>query len=114
MLSSIPDDALQTLRDVWGYEGFRPGQDEAVASVLAGRDALAVLPTGGGKSLIYQVPVVARRGLALVVSPLIALMQDQVDALARRGVRAAALHGGLSARDADQLWTDVYAPTGEA
>ena len=102
-----PQLALDTLASVWGYPSFRPGQGQAVAEVMAGRDVLAVLPTGGGKSLIYQVPAVARGGLALVVSPLIALMRDQVDALARRGVRAGLLYGGLSARAADQLWTDA-------
>ena len=102
-----PQLALDTLASVWGYPSFRPGQDEAVAEVMAGRDVLAVLPTGGGKSLIYQVPAVARGGLALVVSPLIALMRDQVDALARRGVRAGLLYGGLGARATDQLWTDA-------
>ena len=107
MAADIPDDALRALREVWGYPAFRPGQDAAVAAALAGRDVLAVLPTGGGKSLVYQVPPVARRGLALVVSPLVALMQDQVEALARRGVRAAALHSGLSRRQADQAWTDA-------
>ncbi len=105
--STVPDDALRALREVWGYPAFRPGQDAAVAAVLAGRDVLAVLPTGGGKSLVYQVPPVAGRGLALVVSPLVALMQDQVEALARRGVRAAALHGGLRRHQADQVWTDA-------
>ena len=114
MPESVPDrptpdagDALRTLREVWGYDAFRPGQDQAVDAVMAGRDALAVLPTGGGKSLIYQVPAVARRGLVLVVSPLIALMHDQVEALARRGVRAVVLHGGLGARATDQAWTDA-------
>ena len=100
-------DARQTLREVWGYDAFRPGQDRAVEAAMEGRDVLAVLPTGGGKSLIYQVPAVARRGLVLVVSPLIALMHDQVEALARRGVRAAVLHGGLGARATDQAWTDA-------
>ncbi|PAP80715.1 hypothetical protein B1759_04895 [Rubrivirga sp. SAORIC476] len=104
---AIPDEVLRTLNEVWGYPAFRPGQDAAVAAVLADRDVLAVLPTGGGKSLVYQVPPVSRRGLALVVSPLVALMQDQVDALARRGVRTAALHGGLSRRQSDQVWTDA-------
>ena len=107
MPEAPPDDALRTLREVWGYGAFRPGQDQAVAAAMAGRDVLAVLPTGGGKSLIYQVPAVARRGLVLVVSPLIALMHDQADALARRGVRAAVLHGGLGARATDQAWTDA-------
>ena len=107
MTAEIPDDALRALREVWGYPAFRPGQDAAVAAALAGRDALAVLPTGGGKSLVYQVPPVARKRLVLVVSPLIALMQDQVEALARRGVRAAALHSGLGLRQSDQVWTDA-------
>ena len=107
MPSPPPDAATRALAEVWGYPAFRPGQDKAVTQAMAGRDVLAVLPTGGGKSLIYQVPAVARRGLVLVVSPLIALMQDQVDALARRGVRAAVLHGGLSRRAADQIWTDA-------
>ena len=101
------DAALQSLRELWGYPAFRPGQDRAVAAAMGGRDVLAVLPTGGGKSLIYQVPAVARGGLVLVVSPLIALMTDQVEALARRGVRAAVLHGGLGARATDQMWTDA-------
>jgi ATP-dependent DNA helicase RecQ len=105
--ASPPPDALRALRDVWGYGAFRPGQDEAVEAVLAGRDALAVLPTGGGKSLVYQVPAVVWGGLVLVVSPLVALMRDQVEALARRGVPAVALHGGVGRRAADQAWTDA-------
>ena len=107
---AVPDAALAALRDVWRFEAFRAGQAEAIAAVLAGRDALAVLPTGGGKSLTYQVPAVVaapRRAVVLVVSPLLALMRDQVDALARRGVPAAMAHAGLSPRDADQLWTDA-------
>ena len=102
-----PPDALRVLRDVWGYKAFRPGQGEAVASVLAGRDTLAVLPTGGGKSLVYQVPAVAWGGLVLVVSPLVALMRDQVEALGRRGVSAVAVHGGVGPREADQVWTNA-------
>lgn len=106
---SLPRDsgALAALRRVWGYDAFRPGQDAAVAAVMDGRDVLAILPTGGGKSLVYQVPAVASRGLALVVSPLVALMHDQVEALRRRGVPAAMAHAGLSPREADQLWTDA-------
>ena len=105
-----PAPALAALRNVWGYAAFRPGQAETVAAVLAGRDALAVLPTGGGKSLTYQVPAVVagpRRAVVLVVSPLVALMRDQTDALARRGVPAAMAHAGMSRRDLDQLWTDA-------
>ena len=107
MPATPPVDALAALESVWGYPSFRPGQREAVSLAMQGRDVLAVLPTGGGKSLIYQVPAVARDGLVLVVSPLIALMQDQVDALARRGVRAGMLHGGLNRHAADQFWTNA-------
>ncbi|MEM6328397.1 MAG: ATP-dependent DNA helicase RecQ [Bacteroidota bacterium] len=104
----MPADApLRALRQTWGYDGFRPGQREAIDAVCAGRDALAVLPTGGGKSLVYQVPALTQPGVALVVSPLIALMRDQVDALARLGVRAGLSHSGLTSRQQDQLWTDA-------
>ena len=83
------DQARSTLRTSFGYPDFRPPQIRAVQSVLAGRDTLVVLPTGGGKSLCYQVPALMRQGLTVVVSPLISLMKDQVDALARRGLPAA-------------------------
>ncbi len=84
--------ARALLREVFGYGEFRPGQAEVIASVLAGRDTLAVLPTGGGKSVCYQLPALLLDGLAIVVSPLLALMKDQVDALARNGVAAAAIN----------------------
>ncbi len=80
------------LREVFGYGEFLPGQAEVVASVLSGRDTLAVLPTGGGKSVCYQLPALLLDGLTLVVSPLLALMKDQVDALTRNGVAAAAIN----------------------
>ncbi|MCH1604058.1 MAG: DEAD/DEAH box helicase, partial [Synechococcus sp. MOX_bin13] len=73
----------------FGWDGFRPGQRPVVDAVLAGRDALAVLPTGGGKSLCYQLPALVREGLVVVISPLVALMEDQVMALQRRGIAAA-------------------------
>src|SRR5580765_1049907 len=76
----------------FGHSAFRPGQEELVRSVLAGRDVLAVMPTGSGKSLGYQLPALLLPGLTLVVSPLIALMKDQVDELNRKGIPAAALH----------------------
>src|SRR5690348_6173101 len=90
---SAPLDAVlgDALRDVFGLAGFRPGQRAVVESVLAGRHTVAVMPTGAGKSLCYQLPAVVAGGTALVVSPLIALMKDQVDALEARGIRAAAL-----------------------
>ena len=85
---SIADPAIdleQTLRERFGLERFRPGQREVIENVLAGRDVLCVMPTGGGKSLCYQLPALLLPGLTLVVSPLIALMKDQVDALTRAG-----------------------------
>lgn len=81
--------AHQVLRDVWGYDQFRDLQEEAVSDVIAGLDSVVVLPTGAGKSLCYQVPALVREGMAVVVSPLISLMKDQVDALTSNGVEAA-------------------------
>ncbi|QEG40659.1 DNA helicase RecQ [Roseimaritima ulvae] len=81
--------AHQVLREVWGYEQFRDLQEEAVSDVIAGLDSVVVLPTGAGKSLCYQVPALVREGMAVVVSPLISLMKDQVDALTSNGVGAA-------------------------
>src|SRR5262245_18894030 len=83
--------AREVLERVWGYPDFRPSQKPAVLAALRSRDCLAMLPTGGGKSLCYQVPALIHPGLTLVVSPLISLMQDQVAALRTRGVAAAYL-----------------------
>jgi ATP-dependent DNA helicase RecQ len=82
----------------WGYKEFRPMQREIIESVLQGRDTLALMPTGGGKSITYQVPALAMDGLCIVVTPLIALMKDQVDQLQRRGISAVAVHSGLDPR----------------
>jgi ATP-dependent DNA helicase RecQ len=87
----------EALQRHFGWSAFRPGQREVLEALLAGRDCLAVLPTGGGKSLCYQLPALVRDGLVLVVSPLVALMQDQVGQLQRRGIAAACLHRGLPA-----------------
>ena len=89
------DDALRLLRTVFGHSSFRLRQDEVIADLLAGRDAMVLMPTGGGKSLCYQVPAMMRAGVGIVVSPLIALMKDQVDALRQCGVRAACLNSTL-------------------
>ena len=94
---SIPPAALEVLRSVFGYERFRDPQGEVIDTLLAGGDALVLMPTGGGKSLCYQVPALLRDGTAVVVSPLISLMQDQVAALTQAGVRAAFLNSSLSA-----------------
>jgi ATP-dependent DNA helicase RecQ len=91
-----PDPLLQLLRSRFGWPHFRPGQRPVVEALLAGQDCLAVLPTGGGKSLCYQLPALVRDGLVLVISPLVALMQDQVQQLERRGIPAACVHGGLT------------------
>ena len=88
-------DASQVLRRVFGYDEFREGQREIIEHVVAGGDALVLMPTGGGKSLCYQIPALVRRGTGVVVSPLIALMQDQVDALRALGVRADFLNSSL-------------------
>ncbi|MEP7276798.1 MAG: RecQ family ATP-dependent DNA helicase, partial [Betaproteobacteria bacterium] len=99
----MPDDIrrpLDVLRDTFGYPAFRDGQELIVRHVIGGGDALVLMPTGGGKSLCYQVPSLVREGTGVVVSPLIALMQDQVAALAQLGVRAAFLNSTLSARAA--------------
>src|SRR3954471_4621076 len=85
------DPALAALREHFGFTSFRPGQAEAVAAALEGRDLLVVMPTGAGKSLCYQLPALMRPDLALVVSPLVSLMQDQVEALERAAPRRAAL-----------------------
>ena len=90
-----PQTPLGVLRSVFGYPGFRGRQQEIIDHVIAGGDALVLMPTGGGKSLCYQLPALLRPGLGVVVSPLIALMKDQVDALRQAGVRAAALNSGL-------------------
>ncbi|MEM1128465.1 MAG: DNA helicase RecQ [Bacteroidota bacterium] len=94
-----PPTPLSILRSVYGYEGFRPGQAPIIERIMAGGDAALIMPTGGGKSLCFQIPALLRPGVALVVSPLIALMQDQVDALRQLGVAAAFLNSSLSARD---------------
>lgn len=87
--------ARSILRDVFGHDGFRDGQDDIVRAVLSGRDVVGVLPTGGGKSLCYQVPALIFPHTTLVISPLIALMQDQTQRLAGRGVAAACIHSGM-------------------
>lgn len=96
-------DVQEVLRSVFGFDSLRTGQDAVVDAIMAGRDALAIMPTGGGKSLCYQLPALCREGLTIVVSPLIALMKDQVDALQARGVPAAAVNSSLGADEYRQV-----------
>jgi ATP-dependent DNA helicase RecQ len=96
-------DPQQVLREVFGYDAFRGPQAEIVAHVVAGGSALVLMPTGGGKSLCYQIPALCRSGVGVVVSPLIALMQDQVEGLRQAGVRAAALNSSLEASEASAV-----------
>ena len=103
------DEARETLDRVWGHADFRGLQAQVVAEVMAGRDVLAVLPTGGGKSVCYQIPAILRPGLGLVVSPLIALMTDQVEALKQQGVAAARLDSGVSMDDRSAIWRQARA-----
>ena len=100
-------DAPAVLRRVFGFDAFRGPQQAIVEHVTAGGDALVLMPTGGGKSLCYQVPALLRDGTGLVVSPLIALMQDQVEALRQLGVRAAYLNSTLDAEQARQVERDL-------
>jgi ATP-dependent DNA helicase RecQ len=95
--------AQQVLKKYWNYDAFRPLQGEIVAAALEGKDVLALLPTGGGKSLCFQVPTMCREGLTLVVSPLLSLMKDQVERLKRQGIKAYALHSGLHYREIDVI-----------
>ncbi|NDD47925.1 MAG: ATP-dependent DNA helicase RecQ, partial [Flavobacteriia bacterium] len=93
------------LQQVWGYDSFRPGQSEIVHHVARGGNGIALLPTGGGKSLCYQVPGLAREGLTVVVSPLISLMEDQVADLQRRNIAAQSLAGDVPVKTWD-AWMD--------
>ena len=91
--------SLEVLKKYWGFDSFRKPQDEIIASVLAGHDTFALLPTGAGKSICFQVPTLVTDGLCLVISPLIALMNDQVENLMKRNIKAMALTGELSTDD---------------
>jgi ATP-dependent DNA helicase RecQ len=104
MAGRNPQDVLG---EVFGYPAFRGDQGDVVATVASGQSAFAIMPTGGGKSLCYQVPALVRTGLCVVVSPLVSLMKDQVDALRARGVRAAALKSAMSPWEADEAQTAV-------
>lgn len=102
------DPLTAKLKEVFGFSKFRPLQREIIEETMAGRDALAILPTGGGKSLCYQLPALLRPGLTLVVSPLIALMKDQVDGLTENGVKAAFLNSALNEEESKDTWRQLF------
>ena len=89
------------LEKYWGFKEFRPLQEDIIHSVMEGRDTLALLPTGGGKSITFQIPALAREGICLVITPLIALMRDQVDKLTQAGIKAMAIHSGMTRQEID-------------
>lgn len=94
---------VDILQEYWGFQAFRPLQEEIITSVLEGHDTLALLPTGGGKSICFQVPALLKEGIAIVVSPLIALMKDQVANLRQRNIKAEAIYAGMTFRDIDRV-----------
>ena len=98
----------QTLQQVFGLQEFRPYQQDIIEQVLGGGDAFVLMPTGGGKSLCYQLPALHREGLAIVISPLISLMKDQVDALRANGVRAAMYNSNLDAAEAREVLEQLH------
>src|SRR5438067_12050168 len=102
-------DLRDTLREVFGLDEFRPGQREVIEDVLAGKDVLCVMPTGAGKSLCYQLPAVLQKGLTIVVSPLISLMEDQVQQLRDEGISAALLNSTLSTSMQWQVMNELEA-----
>ena len=101
------DEARRAMQNRWGYEDFRPGQEAVLEALFEGQSVLGVLPTGGGKSLCYQLPAVLTEGFVLVVSPLIALMQDQVEALQSQGIAATFINSTLPRYEVEQRWTNA-------
>src|SRR5437763_15440111 len=100
---------LEVLAARFGFDSFRPGQEQVIDALLAGRSALAVFPTGAGKSLCYQMPALLLEGLTIVVSPLIALMKDQIDFLRRSGIDAARLDSSLDAAEQREIFDRLRA-----
>src|SRR5438105_471081 len=110
-LMSTDPDPLNLLRSTFGFDIFREGQEPAVSKLLAGRSVLAIFPTGAGKSLCYQLPALLLDGVTLVISPLIALMKDQIDFLKSKGIAAARLDSSITAEEARDVYRDLRAGT---
>src|ERR1051325_8223301 len=108
MPSAPAAELLSALKKYFGYTSFRPHQHEIISDAMAGRDTFALLPTGGGKSLCFQLPAVIREGLTVVVSPLIALMKDQVDQLTASGVPATFLNSSLAPHESRSRLRDLH------
>ena len=94
----------EILRHYWGYEDFRGIQKDIIESIGAGHDTLGLMPTGGGKSITFQVPAMAMQGVCIVVTPLIALMKDQVNGLRRRGIKATSVNSGMTVQPPSDKW----------
>ena len=95
----MEENILYNLKKYFGYDSFRQGQEELISNILKGKDVLGILPTGGGKSICYQLPAIIKDGLCLVISPLISLMKDQVDALEEDGIKSAFINSSQSYDD---------------
>src|SRR6187455_1224326 len=100
-------DSRQLLADIFGFPQFREGQERAVQNLLAGRSVLTIFPTGGGKSICYQLPALLLDGITLVISPLISLMNDQVRSLRTNGISAGALHSGTSGEESNLIYQQM-------
>lgn len=99
--------SLKILQKYWGHSQFRALQEDIIDAVMAGKDTLAILPTGGGKSVCYQIPAIASQGMCLVISPLIALMHDQVQQLLDKGIAAAYIHSGMHYKEIDLIFNQA-------
>src|SRR5476649_1249147 len=108
-MTSTRDMALGILQKTYGYPSFRGEQAEIIEHVISGKNAFVLMPTGGGKSLCYQIPALCRPGVGIVISPLIALMQDQVDALRQLGVKAAAINSSMDGRSIERVKRGIRA-----
>jgi len=102
-------EAKKILVSYWGHSAFRPMQEEIIDSVLEGKDTLALLPTGGGKSVCFQVPALIKEGTCIVITPLIALMKDQVANLKKRNIKAAAIYSGMHHDEIESIYSNAVA-----